>query len=86
MTTDDWAVAPGNGANLKPSVTETFSLVIKPATTHLILALTTTQYWCLRQLDINNATLEGTLMESRIYVTTTGFYRPFLSNSHMQAQ
>ncbi|KAD6795364.1 hypothetical protein E3N88_06260 [Mikania micrantha] len=38
---------------------ETFSPVIKPATLRIILTLATSQSWPLRQLDINNAFLQG---------------------------
>ncbi|KAE8677983.1 hypothetical protein F3Y22_tig00111463pilonHSYRG00129 [Hibiscus syriacus] len=42
---------------------ETFSPVIKPTTLRLVLSLEVGQGWSLRQLDINNAFLQGTLTE-----------------------
>ena len=42
---------------------ETFSPVLKPATLRLILTLVVSNDWDLRQLDINNAFLQGTLSE-----------------------
>ncbi|RVW71213.1 Retrovirus-related Pol polyprotein from transposon RE2 [Vitis vinifera] len=42
---------------------ETFSLVIKPTTVRLVLNLAVSQGWSLRQLDVNNAFLQGTLTE-----------------------
>ena len=48
-----------NGLNKK----ETFSPVIKPATIRVVLALAIHFNWPLRQLDISNAFLHGTLEE-----------------------
>ena len=36
---------------------DTFSLVVKLTSVHLILSLATSQGWALRQLDVNNAFL-----------------------------
>uniref|UniRef100_A0A151UG14 Retrovirus-related Pol polyprotein from transposon TNT 1-94 n=1 Tax=Cajanus cajan TaxID=3821 RepID=A0A151UG14_CAJCA len=47
---------------------ETFSLVIKPVTVRLILTLALTHQWPLKQLDVNNAFLNGTLTEE-VYMT-----------------
>lgn len=43
---------------------ETFSLVIKPTTIHLVLSIAISNHWCIRQLDINNAFLNGDLLET----------------------
>nr|KYP47250.1 hypothetical protein KK1_031122 [Cajanus cajan] len=51
--------------------TETFSLVIKPVTIRIILSIALTKGWPIRQIDVNNAFLNGTLKEDiYIYETT----------------
>jgi hypothetical protein len=41
--------------------TDTFSLIIKPSTIRIILALTVHFDWPIRQLDVSNAFLQGHL-------------------------
>lgn len=43
--------------------TQTFSLVVKPITVRLVVSLALQHNWPLRQLDVNNAFLHGSLTE-----------------------
>lgn len=55
---------------------DTFSPVVKPATVRLVLSLAVSNNWNIRQLDINNAFLQGTLTDA-VYVTQPpGFVDP----------
>ncbi|XP_019183643.1 PREDICTED: uncharacterized protein LOC109178464 [Ipomoea nil] len=59
---------------------ETFSSVVKPVTIRIIFTIALKQGWLLRQLDINNAFLNGTLHEDVYMEQSTGFVQPGLEH------
>jgi histone deacetylase 1/2 len=63
------------GFHQRPGVNylETFSPVIKPTTIHLVLSLVVANRLSLRQLDINNAFLQGSLSETVFMAQPPGF-------------
>ena len=63
------------GLHQRPRVNfhNTFSPVVKPITVIIVLSLAVTREWTLRQLDINNAFLQGTLTEDVYMNQPQGF-------------
>jgi hypothetical protein len=61
-----WLVVKGFKQHYGIDYDDTFSLVVKATTIHLILSLAISHGWCLRQLDVQNAFLHGILEEEYI--------------------
>ena len=52
---------------------ETFSTVVKPATVRMVLSLALSRSWPVRQLDVKNVFLQGTLSETVYCSQPAGF-------------
>ncbi|KAJ0580022.1 putative RNA-directed DNA polymerase [Helianthus annuus] len=73
-------VAKGFLQEYGKNYTETFSPVTKPVTIRTILSIALSKNWQLRQLDVNNAFLHGTLYEDVYMSQPPGYVNPDLPN------
>ena len=53
-----------------------YSPVVKPVTVQLVLSITVSRGWCLRELDVQNAFLHGILQEEVYMRQPPGFVNP----------
>ena len=67
-------VAQGFSQRPRFDFTKTFSPVVKPTSIRLILSLAISKSWCIRQLDVNNAFLNGDLQED-VYLAQAQAYK-----------
>ena len=70
------------GFHQRPGVdfTQTFSPVVKLMTVRLILGIAISRGWSLRQLDVNNAFLQGTFPDNAFMQQLQGFVHPQFPN------
>ena len=61
---------------------ETFSLVVKSCTVKVVLSLVVIHHWPIRQLDINNAFLNGVLTEE-VFMHQTEDFIDFAHSSYV---
>ena len=59
---------------------ETFNLVVKPTTVHLVLIIAVSYGWNIHQLDVHNAFLNGILQEEVYMAQPLGFVDSALSS------
>ena len=68
-----WLVAKGFHQTYGVDFFETFSPVVKPCTVRIVLSLVVMNCWPIRQLDVNNAFLNGMLIEDVFMPQPEGF-------------
>lgn len=68
-----WLVAKGFHQSLGIDFFETFSPVVKASTIRVVLSIAVMNGWKLRQLDFNNAFLNGTLDEDVFICQPSGY-------------
>jgi hypothetical protein len=66
-------VAKGYNQHRGQDYKETFNLVVKPAIIRIIITIAILNGWSLRQLDINNAFLNGRLTDDVYMMQPSGF-------------
>ena len=66
-------VAKGFQQTLGVDLFETFSLVIKASTIHIVFTLAVSKGWNIQQIDVNNAFLNGELHEDVFMTQSEGF-------------
>lgn len=73
-------VAKSFNLNSRIDFKETYSPVIKPVTIKLILSIAVSYKWYIRQVDINNAILNGQLIEKVFMTRPYGFVSQSISS------
>lgn len=71
-----WLVAKGFNQIEGFEYAETFSLVVKPTTIGVVLTLALMHRWPVKQLDVNNAFLQGHLTDNLYMRQPQGFIDP----------
>lgn len=69
-------VAKGFHQTLKVDYNEASSLVVKALKVRIVLSITVMHKWVIRQVDVNNAFLNGILVEEEYMAQPEGFVNP----------
>lgn len=75
-------VAKGFHQRRRVNYSETFSLVVKPTTVHIVLCLALSMNWPLKQMDVKNAFLNDTITED-VYMTQPPGFTDVARPSHV---